>query len=525
MHVESCIIAFSLGVFTFSLFSFKSFAIFQQCSYRIGEFLFAIFRERCDEICRLLTYSLAFGLILPFSGLAVKLGQVYFAVVFACVCIIFSGIYFCKSEIIKPPKFTRRYVRIFCTSALMYGLYTVAVLYLASSLRYGVYIFLIAFALLTVLSPFFICLGKTVNYPYDKIRYELSKLICNRRLNKSAGLIKIGITGSFGKTSVKNYLASMLSVKYKVLSTPKSFNTPLGICRAVKGIDTNCDVFIAEMGARYKNDIKELCKIVCPSIGVVTGIAGQHTATLGDIDGVKRAKNQLIEALPQSGFAVFSSQTPKSQQMFEEAKCLKYSVGRDMKDYVYYRNFKQYKDGIRFEIVVAEVGYRTFAPLLGEHNATNICLAAAVALRLGIKIEQILSVIPTLRAVEHRAEMTVTNNGITVIDDGYNGNIDGITSTARAVDCIDGYKIAITSGVVEVGKNSRQINYEVGRILSRHFNLVVAVGVNSSAIKEGAEKQAEVICVGKTQETADIIQKRAKSGDVVAFFNDLPDRY
>ncbi|MBO6263034.1 MAG: UDP-N-acetylmuramoyl-tripeptide--D-alanyl-D-alanine ligase, partial [Clostridia bacterium] len=133
--------------------------------------------------------------------------------------------------------------------------------------------------------------------PFDRLNYILSINKCKKKLAKKNDLIKIGITGSCGKTSVKNILAAMLSVDYKVYATPKSYNTPLGICKSVSKMNDDTEVFIAEMGARNKGDIKELTNIVKPEIGVITGVTEQHLETFGSLENIKDTKFELIDGL------------------------------------------------------------------------------------------------------------------------------------------------------------------------------------------------------------------------------------
>ena len=527
MVIENVITIFVLSLYSFSFLSFKCMAIFQQCSYREKEFLPIIFKSKSGEIWRLLAYSVVFSVFISLLPLAKGYSATAFSYTYFIAIVGFCGVYYLTGTVIKRARLTSRYLRIFITASIVYSACNVIVFKgLWGVSFFGESLFLIALSLMPIFIPFFICLGKMLNFPYDKLRYEISKALCKKRIAKNKNLIKIGITGSFAKTSVKNYLAKMLSTKYNVLATPKSYNTPLGICKATKGRIDSAEVFIAELGARYKGDIKELCKMVKPNVGVITGIAEQHTQTLGNIENVKIAKNRLIEALPEDGFGVFSMQTPYSRQMYNQAKVTKFAVGKDENCFVSYTNFKQLKIGITFEIVVGQKSYSVFAPLIGEHNAINICLAVAVSLNLGVEMSKILSVIPTLEAVEHRAKLINSSKGITIIDDGYNANLDGIRLTSQAVDAFSGFKIAVTSGIVEIGKNTQRVNVEVGKILAKHFNLIIAVGVNSSYVMQGASAlNAEVICVGLTEETKKTISERAKSGDVVAFFNDLPDRY
>ena len=525
MRIESLIAVFALSVFSFSFFSFKLFAIFQQCSYRISEFLPVVFKRKNSEIVRLSTYSLVFCIVL--TAFSIILKETIQVSVYATMSICLSGIYYFKSKIIKQAKFTKRYIRIYFVACLICGFYSLAVVNftwrLAKNTQYLACVFL---GLLPTLTPLFISLSTLINLPYDKVRYEISKQRCRKRLRHNKKLIKIGITGSFGKTSVKEILYKMLSVKYNVLATPMSYNTPLGICKTVKKDVGSFDVFIAEMGARYKNDIKELCRLVEPSVGIITGIAEQHTATLGNIQDVKMAKNQLIEGLLPNGFAVFSTQTPLSLEMYEEATCKKFLVGEDPNCFVRLINAQQTESGIEFEFEVERKRYKTFAPLLGEHNAINVCLAIAVCVNLGIEVEKLLAVIPTLTPIKHRAQIITTPRGVKVIDDGYNANLKGILSTAKSIEVFSGYKIAVTSGIVELGKNSQKINTEVGKILAKSFDLVIGVGANARHIQRGViSNDVEFLAVKRTEDAKEIIKNRTKAGDLVAFFNDIPDRY
>ena len=325
----------------------------------------------------------------------------------------------------------------------------------------------------------------------------------------------------------------MLSTKYRVLKTPSSYNTPLGICKTVNGSDLDVDIFIAEMGARRKNDIKKLCKTVRPSMGIITGITDQHGETLGGIEGIKRAKNQLIDGLIGEKTAIFSSDTKESEELFKKANCKKYLVGIKGKRFVYAKNIKQEKHGIYFTLVISGKEYQTFSPLLGEHNISNICLAVCASKILGVEDEKILSVIPRLSPPPHRAQILQTDEGVTVIDDGYNANIVGLRSTAKAVQSFDGEKIAVTPGIVELGKNSKEINFEVGKILGETFDEVIAVGKNADDILSGysAVKRKDNAYknfgrkVNTREKAQEILATKNLKGKVVVFFNDLPDRY
>ncbi|MBQ7373178.1 MAG: UDP-N-acetylmuramoyl-tripeptide--D-alanyl-D-alanine ligase [Clostridia bacterium] len=515
-----------LSVCVFGFFSIKIATVFQQCGYRIGEFFSAIFSGKKREIVKLSTYSLLFLIATAVGCVFFNKHNLTFSLYVFTVFTLLDGLYFFKTKIVKKSKLTHRFLRIYFLSAFFSSAFCTAIFLLVKSFlsQNFIYYASLSLAFVPVGVPCFLSLGKIVNFPYDAFRYCLSKAICAKKIAKNKDLIKIGITGSSGKTSVKNYLAKMLQTKYRVLATPSSYNTPLGICKTVRGGLENYDVFIAEMGARRKNDIKELCKMVKPNVGIITSILPQHTKTLGGIKGVKRAKNQLIEGLCGKKSAFFNDNSQESFDLYQKANCEKFLVGE--RGFVRWQNAVQRLDGIDFDIVVYGKSYKTFTPLLGFHNLENICIAVAVALYLKVDISKILGVIPTLSSPRHRAEIIKTANGVVVVDDGYNANIEGIKSTAIAIGKLSGKKIAVTSGVVELGEEDKTVNYQVGQVLAQNFSLVIAMGVNSTSVKNGAlSVGGQVEVLSDMQTVKKYLLNQLKRGDVVAFFSDLPDVY
>lgn len=514
------IITFILGCFTFVVFSVKCMTILQQCGYKIGEFFTCVFISKKKEILLLSTYSLVFVVLfvitsLVFSNFEQFLYPVYFSVVIGL-----SSLFLLNSKIIKQPILTGRFLRVFILSGILSGCFSLLIgVWLKNIGCFSV----LGVGLIPILCPTLVTVGWGLEFPYSKLLYWIGVKRCKKRIKNAKSLIKIGITGSFGKTTTKLFLEKMLSTKYRVLATPKSFNTPLGICKTVDENIENYDIFIAEMGARYKNDIKTLCKIVKPNIGIVSGISAQHTETLGGIEGVKNAKYQLIEGLIGKKYAVFSSDSEGSVELFERATVEKNLSGINS-GVVSAKNAKQTESGIEFDLVVGDKIYPTFAPVLGVHNLTDICLAVAVSLKLGVEIDKILTVIPTLKGPPHRAEIIKTRDGVTIIDDGYNGNLVGIMSTSQAVKVFKGNKIAVTAGIVELGELTKEINREVGEILSANFDVLIAVGGNARFIKMGAINKP-FYEVKSLDEAKEILSSIVKMGDVVAFFNDVPDRY
>lgn len=465
-------------------------------------------------------YLLVFSVVFPLSR------TLYIIAVF-CAGLLFSAAVFLKTRPVKGVKLTARFIRMTVASCLL------IVLAAAGSLRLGLLIFgtelpvcLIisgVLFLITLGEPVVMCLGYYVLLPYDFAALKLSVKKCRKKLGKYPNLIRIGITGSYGKTTVKNILAEMLSAKFKVVKTPLSYNTPLGICIAAKNITEETEIFIAEMGARKRGDIKELCEIVKPDVGVITGICGQHLETFLTLENVKMAKNELIEALPPDGYAFFGSDSEGSCELYETCAKRKFIAGRK-EGFVHGVSYSDDADGAVIELSLNGKSYKTRTFLRGEHNLGNICLAAAVAMKLGVKPEKIVLAITRLKPEKHRLEV-FRANGITIIDDSYNANVESVKAAAKVLKSFDGKKFVVTPGVVEGGEKSAEINKLVGQVLSTAADEIIAVGKNSNELFEGVNDDVEFVAVKNIDEAKTVLYEKIKNGDVVLFLNDVPDRY
>lgn len=512
---------------SYIFFGRKFFAVFQQCSYKPKCFFAALSNECKTETERLSTYSLTFFMYLLVFSVAFPLSQTLYAIALFLACLLFSLAVFLKSRPVKSVKLTARFVRMAIASCVLVvlaavGSLKVALLIFGLKLPVCLVIPGVLF-LITLSEPVVTCLGYYVLLPYDFIAFKLSVRKCKKKFEKYPELIRIGITGSYGKTTVKNILSEMLSAKYKVVKTPLSYNTPLGICIAAKNITRETEIFIAEMGARKRGDIKELCDIVKPDVGVITGICGQHLETFKTLENVKKAKNELIEALPPDGYAFFSSDGEGSRELYDKSAKRKIIAGRK-EGLVHGVSYSDDADGVIIELSLDKTTYETRTFLRGEHNLGNICLAAAVALKLGVPPEKIILAITRLKPEKHRLEV-FASNGITIIDDSYNANVESVKAAAKVLKSFGGKKFVVTPGIVEGGESSSEINKLVGRVLSGAADEIIAVGKNSDGIFEGVNDDVGFVAVKDIEGAKKILYEKIKKGDVVLFLNDVPDRY
>ena len=387
--------------------------------------------------------------------------------------------------------------------------------------------------LLPLALPLLLALAALAVWPVERCIYELYFQDARRKLKARPDLTVIGITGSYGKTSVKFILHTMLSVKYQVLTTPSSFNTPMGLTRVIREkLDNTHQVFIAEMGARHVGDIKELVDMVHPTVGLLTSVGPQHLETFHDIETVARTKNELIEGIEKvGGTACFALDGAWVSRLFEQASCKKMSAGLkgaklDMRaDDVTCGPF-----GSQFTLRNAYgETVRCTTRLLGRHNIQNITLAACAAAALGMSMQEIARGIARIEPVEHRLQLISTVSG-SIIDDAFNSNPDGAKAALEVLSQFEGRHIVVTPGMVEQGENEAALNREFGRQMAGAAHVAVLVGKkHTRPIQEGlieaGMKPENIYVVSSLDEATGILSKVSLPGDVVLFENDLPDNY
>ncbi len=381
-------------------------------------------------------------------------------------------------------------------------------------------------AFIPMIFPFTIMLALAINNPFENIR---NKRFVNRArlILKQSRAVKIGITGSYGKTSVKELIKSMLSECGSVVSTPESYNTPLGIALTVKdGVDA--DFFIAEMGAKKRGDVKELCDIVMPSVGVLTGINSQHLQSFGSADVIKKTKFELFEGLAMDKTAVFSSDSVGAKELYGRFVGDKYSAGING-DFVRAENVDLSENGSSFDLIIkGEKSVRCETSLLGKHNVSNVCLAAAVAYKLGASVSNIVSGAAKCSPVSHRLQPIKSECGGIILDDAYNSSEDGALAALSVLSEFNGKKIVVTPGLVELGERQEFANEELGKRIAEVADVVVITGkTNAEAVSRGlsAKMPENAITFADTATAAVQSLGGIKNGEVCLFLNDLPDSY
>ena len=351
------------------------------------------------------------------------------------------------------------------------------------------------------------------------------------RLAARPNLIKIGITGSYGKTSTKFLLRDILSVKYNVLATPSSFNTTMGVTRVIREQLTGShQVFIAEMGARHVGDIAELVDLVHPSMGLITSVGPQHLDTFGTIERIKDTKYELIAGLPQDGTAVFARDGAICEELY--ARCPlddKYMPG----DLIAASDVEVGPWGSRFTLTDIKTGESAVCQtkLLGEHAISNLLLCCTAARKLGLTLEEIAVGVARCQPVEHRLQMLSGGaSGVTIIDDAFNSNPVGAKAALRVLSRFPGRRIIITPGMVELGGEEAAFNEAFGEQMASSADVAILVGrrhvqpIVDGLLKAGFP-QENIHVVANLEESTKVLHAMMKPGDVVLYENDLPDNY
>ncbi|MDE6398466.1 MAG: UDP-N-acetylmuramoyl-tripeptide--D-alanyl-D-alanine ligase [Clostridiales bacterium] len=420
-----------------------------------------------------------------------------------------------------PLKNTPRIVRLSVLCALLFGGASFGLLAAGSftPLKYSL------LGVLPALTPFIVLLGHWMLAPFEALNNRRYERRARKKLQSMPELIKVGITGSYGKTTAKNMLAAMLGNDYNVLTTPASFNTPLGIARTVNYELTPAhNVFIAEMGARYRGDVARLCRLVQPQYGIITAVGKQHLATFGSVENIAAAKYELIEGLHEGGVAVFSSDNAVTNEMYARTQGEKLSAGENGA-FVSYADVMFDERGTSFTLSSGGKSEQITTQLLGRHVPSLVSVCAAAALRLGVTLGTIAQAVRALPQVEHRLQK-IENGDVTILDDAYNSNPEGAKIALEVLGAFSGARMIVTPGLVELGDEEEDANFALGERVYGSADYAYFVGsraqtLRAGAIAAGMDESKIFVCA--TLDEA--VQKTAEIGGrkTILFANDLPD--
>ncbi|MEX0916492.1 MAG: UDP-N-acetylmuramoyl-tripeptide--D-alanyl-D-alanine ligase, partial [Candidatus Spechtbacterales bacterium] len=349
------------------------------------------------------------------------------------------------------------------------------------------------------------------------------------------GVLTIGITGSYGKTSMKEYVATILSQKFKVLKTEANNNTEIGIANTIlHRLDENYDVFVAEMGAYRKGEIARSAAMVKPAIAVLTGIGPQHLSLFGSMQNIQEAKYELIESLPEKGLAIFNGDDDHARSLFRQCKNPKRIYTTDpLADPtiagIRAESIRFIEGGMEIHIKDGKETEVITTSLLGRHNATNLLGAISVARALGMDYEEIQAGIKTIQPIPHTLQIVRGIKETTVIDDSYSGNVRGVFAALEVLSRMKARrKILVLQPLIELGGAAEKAHKEIGAKIGEicDYCIVVApdyyTSLSREALSAGMSKTS-IMCIPDAHHALRKIQELSDKGDVILLENRVGD--
>ncbi len=350
------------------------------------------------------------------------------------------------------------------------------------------------------------------------------------KIRKQNNLLVIGITGSYGKSSTKEFLADILSEKYNVLKTKENQNSEMGISRRIlKDLKPDHNVFVVEMGAYGKEGIKLLADITKPKIGILTGINEQHLSLFGSQGNIVKTKYELIESLPEDGLAVFNGNnkycldlyktTGKEKRIFSDAKVPPLS---GFEPDIWAENIKMEKESVSFEVVTKEGKRESFKiKAIGRQVVSNVLASVITAEEVGMSLKEISSACSKIKNKKRMTQLFKGREGVNVIDSSYSSNPDGVLADLNYLSIWKSKKLIIMPCLIELGKSSKEIHRKIGKKIAETCDLAVITTRDCfEEIKKSGMK--EVYFIEKAEEINNFIESSLIAGDVVLLEGRVP---
>ncbi|MCT7542166.1 Mur ligase family protein [Aliarcobacter cryaerophilus] len=341
----------------------------------------------------------------------------------------------------------------------------------------------------------------------EKILFLLFKSRAKKRLLENKDLKIVAITASYGKTSIKNFLHHVLKNHFKTYKTPRSVNTIVGLVLDVnRDLPKDTQIYIAEAGARVKGDIKTIANFLEPQIAVVGSVGEQHIEYFKTLENIKNTKKELLLSPRLQKAFVHSSANVVTSEKIEEFPNNLHIVKSNL-------------DGLWFDMELNGKIEHFYAPILGSFNAINLAAVVLVATHLGMSVLEINEALTTLPQVEHRLQK-IEANGKIIIDDSFNGNLEGMLEAINISSNYNGRKVIITPGLVE---STDSANILLAKEIDKVFDFVIITGtLNANILKANINEDKVFVLKDKTMlETT--LARTTKSSDLILFANDAPN--
>lgn len=443
--------------------------------------------------------------------------NVYLYILGLILCCIVATI---KDKLLLRLKFTKRIIRLIATLLLIYLV---------------VFILTKSFLVVMVgylLTPFVVILSCIINLPLELLIKKHYINQAKKKLNKLKSIVKIGITGSYGKTSTKNIITGIVENNYLTVKTPASYNTIMGITKVINNnLNSKTEVFVCEMGASKVNEIKKMTKLIKPDIRVITDVGFQHISTFKSLENVIIAKFELLNTNNEDSIIVLNGDNENIRSNSENFKNVTY-YGLNKTNTFNARNITSNTSKTTFDIYNYDKYIMNIeTKLLGLHNVKNILSAYAITKclkrkNIDISDDTFKETIRKIEQTPHRLSYKQVGN-IHIYDDSYNANIVGFKNGVDVLKESIYKKIIITPGIVEAGNKEQELNEEVASTIENVFDDIYIIdNISGRYIYNKLTKTPQVKLVKSFQDAYQDVLKNNQHEEVALLIaNDLPDNY
>ncbi|NQY53432.1 MAG: UDP-N-acetylmuramoyl-tripeptide--D-alanyl-D-alanine ligase, partial [Campylobacteraceae bacterium] len=341
----------------------------------------------------------------------------------------------------------------------------------------------------------------------EKIFFNSFKNMAKKRLKTLPNLKIVAITASYGKTSIKNYLYQVLQHKFITYKTPRSVNTIAGIVLDVnKDLPANAEIYIAEAGARVQGDIEEITMFLEPQYCIIGSVGEQHLEYFKTLENIIHTKMELL-----------TSPRMKKAFVHDTVPVLKFDTITKFPNNL--NITKSNLDGIWFDIIIDEKIEHFHSPILGSFNAINLTAVILMAQELGMSLDEIKTSLDKMQSVAHRLQK-IEAGGKIIIDDSFNGNLEGMLEAVNISSTHTGRKVIITPGLVE---STIEANTTFAKEVNKVFDLVIITGsLNEKILSEHCDESKTLILRDKSKMES-LLAEKTFAGDLILFANDAPN--
>jgi UDP-N-acetylmuramoyl-tripeptide--D-alanyl-D-alanine ligase len=352
-----------------------------------------------------------------------------------------------------------------------------------------------------------LALAYTGSYMIDKFLFFAFKKEAKNKLKSMDNLQIVAITGSYGKTSIKNFVAEILSKKYRVYATPRSVNTIGGIVRDVnESLPSDTEIYVCEAGAREIGDIYEITTFLEPQTVVVGRVGLAHIEYFKSLQNIIATKLEIMQSPRLERAFIHTSVTDEPHEKVT-------FFGNEI------QNINATLEGTDFELDLDENVLSLHTNVLGSFQTMNISVAVQIAKKFGMSDKEIQSAVSSLTPVAHRLQM-IKAGGKVILDDGYNGNIDGMLEAVRLCSLHQGRKVIVTPGLVE---SSDELNLKLIEAINGIFDVAIVTGALNAELFDKNLKVKNKIMLQDKSKMQEALIEHTKAGDIILFANDAPN--